>query len=83
MRDIVTIVKSMDIEHMNANHRLNLTGHTKGNKMHQRKVTPTIGIITHGIVVIIVESMSHSRKFHKNTFQRKLQEMVEWKHSLF
>lgn len=52
----------MDIEHKNAYLRKNLAGHPKGKGMHLSKVILTIGIIIHGIIVIIVDNMV---TFHK------------------
>ena len=52
----------MDIELMNADPKKNLTGHLKGKNMNLSKVTLTIGIIEHDIIVIIVDSMGTFQK---------------------
>lgn len=56
-KDITTTIRNMDIELKNTVSKKNPTGHLKGKHMHLRKVTLTIGIIIHGIILIILESM--------------------------
>ena len=62
LKGIVINVINMDINLMNVDPKKNLIGHLKGKHMHLNKVTLPIGITTHGIIFIIVESMG--------TFQR-------------
>ncbi len=69
-KDIVTSVKNMDIELTNVEPKKNLTRHLKGKFMNLRKVTLTIGITTHGITIIIMESMD---TFHKITLRHTLE----------
>ena len=62
LEDIVITVRNMDIELKNVDPKKKPTIHLKRKHMHLSKVTLTIGITTHGIIFIIVESMG--------TFQR-------------
>ena len=55
LKDIATIIRSMDIKHMNA--YLMPSGHQTSKQRDNTMENPTIGIIVQGIVVTIVKSM--------------------------
>ena len=57
LNDIDTLVRNMDIKTENVYPKKNPTGHLKFKFMHPKNVTLTIGITTHGIIIIIVKSM--------------------------
>ena len=62
MKDTTTIVISMATKLKNVDLRKKLNGQPKGKEMYTNKVIPTIGITTHGIVVIILVNMDILQK---------------------